>query len=173
MIGPIEPRPSRCGGLIASTAEPKPSSVVPYLMQYSLRTLLILMAVGPPILAGIFAGSPLVAMLIILGLLEIGLLSWVYGTKQIADRPRTSSMLAAMRWIAPGFRFTIRDWLAIAGIATASCLVGLSFWGTDTPEEFGPVAALFVFGATCYGLGAFINHPRRTLPARGRSGETD
>jgi hypothetical protein len=149
-----ESRPSLFGGLIAaSTAEPKPSSVVLYHMQYNLRTLLIMMAVLPPILALLFAGNPLAVMLVIVGCLGLCLLCGLDWFQQAPVRPRKS-------WVVPS-RLTIRDGLAISGIAAASCLAGLGLRAVDSQHEFVPVAALFVFGITCYGLGAFINHPRR------------
>jgi hypothetical protein len=127
-------------------------------MRYSLRTLLILMAVLPPVLAWLLAGNPLVVSLVIFAVLELGLLYLIDGFRQVAARPHTS-------WGFPSWHhFAIRDVIAIAGIAVASSLAGVGLWAADTPEESAPVVALFAFGTACYGLGAFITHPRRTEP---------
>jgi hypothetical protein len=53
------------------------------------------------------------------------------------------------------FRFTIRDVLALTGIAGVSCAAGVIIWRADTGEELLGVFWLFVFGAGCYALGVF------------------
>jgi hypothetical protein len=52
------------------------------------------------------------------------------------------------------FCFTIRDVLALTGIAGASCVAGVVIWRADNGEELAGVFWLFMFGAACYALGA-------------------
>jgi hypothetical protein len=103
------------------------------------------------VVAWLLMGNPAVVMLLIIGVLEVGLLLWLDGFQRVA--PSTGKPLDRVR-------FTTRDLLAISSIGVISLLIGLGLWAANSVEEFVAVAALFVFGAACYGLGAYFHSER-------------
>ncbi len=49
--------------------------------------------------------------------------------------------------------FSIRDLLAVMGIAAVSSWVGIAFFAADNPEELFGVFVIFAVGTGCYLVG--------------------
>ena len=116
-------------------------------MQFSLRTLLILLGVAPPVIAWMLTSDPGVAVVVTAAAILVGYLC-------ILDMvPRS----AARRW---AIRFPTRDAIPILGIAVVSHFAAFSLWWNNSLAVLVLTAVLFLFGCSCYGLGAYI-HSRR------------
>jgi hypothetical protein len=118
-------------------------------MQFSLRTLLTVLALAPPLIAWMMTSNPGIVILVMVAAVLVAYLCWIDGSPRTASPPRT-------------IKFTAQDAIAITGIALMSCLAGFGLWLPNNVAGLVAAVALFVFGIVCYCLGSYI-HSRRQL----------